>query len=315
MTFTRIILFVTFFSAMISCTESPFLSRNEAYEWVDLINKERDPIHKVTHVVATINNDIYYFKRLDSIARKITNSPAEAKTSVKLSYDKTFVAYVNKNHNPEIIRSDNGQLVQTLTQYSYPTQIGWLKDTNTLFILSDREVFFYGTPPPVSQPDIYHIYDEVSSFSMNSKGDQAYFIHYYNTSGYQLKFKSPDAGIDQSYTTIDGVVYDYIDFYDNNGSFLVAREDWFSDDQFASVICVQNYNFYPTYEYSDELMSSPVFHASSEVLVFSRSNEGHYEIKAVYLGTDAYPPGVSDIFNKVLDNYTSTSPISLDLVN
>lgn len=83
------IAFAVLATIVVSCSEeSPFLSKEEARKKISEINTNRDPFHYVEDVVAIINNDIYYFERLDSVPRKLTNTPAQSKTHVKLSHDK-----------------------------------------------------------------------------------------------------------------------------------------------------------------------------------------------------------------------------------
>src|SRR4051812_21980407 len=90
-------------ACVMACSESPFISKEEALRILDSINVARDPFHAVKNVVAIIDNDIYYFNRLDSLPRKLTNTPEQQKTHVNLSPDKTEIAYLNENGSPVII--------------------------------------------------------------------------------------------------------------------------------------------------------------------------------------------------------------------
>jgi hypothetical protein len=291
--------------------ESPFISKKEATEIIDALNISRDPFHPIKNVVAILNNDVYYFKRLDSIPKRLTSTPTAIKTNIKLSFDKTQIAYINQAGNPVIIRADNGQVLQTLTQYSYIDQMDWAKDRLTLYMLSNRKVVFYGAPLTVIQPASTNPFDEVKSFSMNSLGDQGYFIKNYGEFFRRLKYHSTVKSIDEE-LSFNGDTYDYIDFYDNKGNFLVGYNDPFADG-IATIVCVQDYKFYPAYSWSGELMSTPEFKAEQEVLLYGTMGSNIHYIKAVYLGTSAYQStGSQDILNKVIENYPSTTQIYLD---
>jgi hypothetical protein len=298
---------------ILSCSEeSPFLSEGEAREKIAELNTVRDPFHYVEDVVAIIDNDIYYFERLDSLPKKLTNTPGQSKTLVKLSHDKTQIAYINGAGNPVIINATNGQPVKTLTQYNYITQMDWAKDRRTLYFLIGQEVFSDGEALSVTQPEVTHPWDELSSFSMNAKGDHAYFIKRYGDFSNRLIYHSESENIDEEYPSFEGDMYDYVDFYDNTGDFLLGYSDPF-EDGFSRIVCVQDYDFWSAYEWDYENMNTPEFNADLEVLLYGTMEDQTYQIKAVYLGTEAYNgSGLYDVLSKVLTEYTSDSPVYLD---
>jgi hypothetical protein len=288
--------------ALLSCSESPFLSKEEALRLAEEINVSRDPFHAVKNVVAIIDNDIYYFNRLDTI-----------KTHVKLSPDKTEIAYLNKNGNPVIIGASDGELIATLTEFNYITQMDWVKNSHTLYMLIGREVELYGDPVAFTQPESYHPWDDVSSFSMNSIGDQGYYIRRYNdTGGDKLEYHSTNKHLDEVYQNFDGLVYDYIDFYDDQGNFLLGFSYGEGVDR---IVCVQNYNLWSAYEWDHESMQTPEFNATHEILLYGTiEGEEHY-VKGVYLGTKAYPShGAYDRLTKTLADYPSTTHVYVDWV-
>src|SRR4051812_38734483 len=111
----RVIYCITYLVAatLFSCSEeSPFLSEKEARRIIKEANIARDPFHTVTHVAAIINNDIYYFARLDSVPKRLTFTPSLVKSHVKLSADKTQIVYLNDIGTPVIINAMNGTLVK-----------------------------------------------------------------------------------------------------------------------------------------------------------------------------------------------------------
>ena len=299
-----------------ACEENPFMSKEEAEKQVEEINTGNDPFHAVQNVVAIINNDIYYFNTLDGEPRQLTDTPGSVKTHVKLSFDKTRIAYLNASGNPVIIRADNGELIETLTQYEYVRQMDWAKDRLTLYMLIDDEVIFHGTALEVIQPYTVHPWDDVSSFSMNSIGDQGYFIaHYDDAFPRMLNLYSEIGGIDQEYSMFYGRYYDYIDFYDNKGSYLLGYKDDY-DYSMDRVICVQDYATVPAYEWDYEAMSTPQFNGEHEMLIYGTMEDfGNHIITAVYLGEEHYDNhGLYDRLFKHLEDYPSSTHIYLDWV-
>jgi hypothetical protein len=294
-----------------ACSDnSPFLSKEEATRLADKINQERDPFYAVKNIVAIIDNDIYYFDGLYSTPRKLTNTPSQQKTFVKLSSDRSKIAYINAVGNPVIISATNGQILETLTQYNYITQMDWVRNSATLFMLIGQEVVLHGAAISFDQPFISHPWDDVFSFSMNSVGDQAYAIQRYNDYGKKFEFQSSNDS--QLYTMFNG--RDYVDFYDDNGNFLVGSRDRYSD-AVEDIVCVQNYDSYTSYEWDYELMYTPEFNAEHEVLLYGVSDGSKYFVKAVYLGTDAYEGhGLYDVLSKTLADYPSSKPVYVDWV-
>jgi hypothetical protein len=299
---------------LVSCSdESPFFrSEQEAKKIIHDANAARDPFHYITNVVAIINNDIYYFARLDSIPKKLTSSPSLQKTHVKLSTDKTQIAYINTNGNPTIINTADGKLVTTLTQYNYVSQIDWAKDKNSLYFLIGQKVYSYGEPITIQQPMVTHPWDEIPSFSMNAKGDYGYFIRYYGNFYHTLKLISKAKAMDKELRNFEGDRYDYIDFYDNKGNFLLGYSEH-SGEGFSRIVCVENYNLYAAYEWDYEQMNTPEFNSDLEILLYGTMEQQLYHIKAVYLGTEAYDrQGLYDVLSKTFTEYKSSSPIYLD---
>lgn len=302
-------------SLLAACSgESPFLSKEEAERLVDEINTLRDPFHEVKNVVAIINNDIYYFKRLDSIPKKLTNSPTQIKTQVKLSSDRTKIAYLNANGYPVIISATDGKMLETLTQYQYINQIGWVRNSPTLFMLIGQDVVLHGTSVSFIQPEAYHVWDEVSSFSMNSKGDQAYFIHRYNDTGWKLEYHSTVKKLDEQYNSFEGYRYNFVDFYDDRGNFLLGYQNPF-DEGIERVVCVENYDFHSAYGWDYEQMQTPKFNSAHEILLYGTLENQEYNVKGVYLGTEAYGnSGLYDRLTKTLTDYKSSTPVYIDWV-
>lgn len=301
---------------LVACEESPFVTRKEAEKEIAAINLQRNPFHAIENVVAILDNDIYYFHALDEEPVRLTTTPGEEKTNVKLSFDKSRIAYLNGSGTPVIIRADNGEHVETLDEYAYVTQMDWAKDRLTLYILVESEVVFYGDAIDVVQPTKVNSWDRVISFSMNSIGDQGYFIEYSaDAFPHWLNLRSEKGGIADEFSGWDGDNFDYIDFYDNSGGFLLGYEDY-HDGSMERIICVQNYTTYATYKWDYENMNTPAFNSEHEMLLYGTvEGTGNHMIKAVYLGEKWYEGhGLYDKLTYVLENHPSASPIFIDWV-
>jgi hypothetical protein len=211
-----------------------------------------------------------------------------------------------------IINTTDGGVVATLSDYAYPIQMDWADDRLSLYVLIGREVFVYGEVFTAPQPDEYHS-SELYSYSTNSNGDYAYYE--YSFYGKKLYFNSPKNNISTAETSyFEGNFYDYIDFYDNKGGYLLAAK---SPGGFSKIVCVNDYASFSSYRWQPSYdMTSPRFNNDREVLVYgtSYSSAPHY-IQFVYLGTAAYASeGTSEILNMRMYDYPSNTRIYVDWV-
>lgn len=293
--------------------DSPFvLSREEALKQIEEISASRDPFYAVRNVVAVINNDIYYFDRLDVLPRRLTSSPGQAKSNVKLSSDRTKIAYINANGNPVIIRASDGVVLETLTAYKFIKQMGWVRNSETLFMLIGQRVVLHGAAVEFTQPEVTHPWDEITSFSLNSSGDEAYVIRPYGSGTSWLVYRSNEENIDEIFSSFEGDRIDYVHFYDDKGNFLVGRKNYLGTG-INQIKCIQNYDFYPAFVLEYEDMQTPTFSSDQEIVFFSTAENGRYYIKGIYLGTEAYGNrGSSDVLTRTLEAYESETPIWID---
>lgn len=300
---------------LLSCSESPFVSKDVIEELIAFNKNKKNPFKDVKNVVATINNDIYFFSHIDSIPKRLTNSPLEKKTNVKLSFDLTRIVYLDENKIPVIIDSDNGQVLEILSEYSNVKQLGWINNDNSIFLLIGNSVIIYGEAVEVVQPEISYPSNEVLSFSMNDIGDQAYYIKSYGIyAGQKLKFDSEVNKIDTLISVLPNEVSgaDYINFYDDTGGFFVGYNDYTSNE-IEHVSIFNDYFFWPFVDWYDDFIISPVFNSGHEVLIYGYSNGNYNSIKAVYLGTENYDKNsVEEIKTINIDEYLSEYPIYVD---
>lgn len=154
-------------------------------------------------------------------------------------------------------------------------------------MLIGQDVVLHGDNVSFYQPDTYTSWDDVSSFSMNSIGDQGYFITRYNSYGDVFEYHSTVKGLDETYNNFQGDLFDYIDFYGDKGDFLLGYRDPYGVG-LERVVCIQNYNFNYAYGWDAESMQTPEFNADHEILLFGTVKGDEYYIKGVYLGTEAW---------------------------
>ncbi|MBL0744452.1 hypothetical protein [Chryseolinea lacunae] len=300
-------------AVLTGCSSSPYLSKEEAQRIADNINDSRNPLKAVRNVVAIINNDVYYFNRLDTVPRRLTNSATQEKTDVKLSSDRKKVAYLNEGGHPVIISATDGKVIETLWQYTHIDQMGWVRNTSTLYMLVNNKVEWYGERIDIEQPVTNYSKDAVLSFSMNSLDEHGYFIEAYGGND-RLIYQSAAGKIDDGLGFSEGGSYNYIDFFDNKGGFMLGNRNGFGGT-FDRVGCRTGYDDYNYFMWREGSMRSPTFNASIEVLVYGGWDGTNYFVKAVYLGTDAYAnTGLSDILQETLTNYTSNTAVSVDWV-
>lgn len=121
---------------------------------------------------------------------------------VALSRNKDKVAYVSPNNGIPIIVDTLGNVLIELTQYTNVQDLGWHNEDETLYILSNNQVQFYGPsldlPSPLfSIPSNAYDY-EITTIDINEHLDVVYGAIYYEYSGnyrdwyysYNLNYKS-----------------------------------------------------------------------------------------------------------------------------
>lgn len=161
------------FLLLVGCqTDNPFLSDEVIAEF--FARKVPKPVE---HVVVIVDNDIYYFRNFDSIPRRITSSPTEKKTHIKISNDHQKIAYLNASGNPVIIDT-TGNVLATLSQFNSIKQMDWSNDGATLYMLINNDIQFYGPAMDIPEIDIEHS-QQVLSAAITKNNDLIYILQHH----------------------------------------------------------------------------------------------------------------------------------------
>ena len=143
------------------------------------------------NIAVISKNDVYYFSDLKYSPARVTNTPNEVKTNIKVSYDGSKVAFLNATGYVEIWKT-SGELVEELTNYYNPTCFNWSANGETLYLLVGNTINFYG--PSLKIPDltndgvklsnIFNGYVEVSAVAISPRLDILYSYTIRTSSGY-----------------------------------------------------------------------------------------------------------------------------------
>ena len=151
--------------------ESPFVSK----EVIDKIIEKNAP-KSVEYVSFIMNQDIYLLHNFDDEAKRISYTPQEKKTSIKISHDHSKLVYLTAAGSPVIIDTTGVVLIQ-LAQYKGVKQMNWTKNDKTLYMLIGNKIQFYGSeislPVITKEPE-----EEVISATINGDDDLLYILRY-----------------------------------------------------------------------------------------------------------------------------------------
>ena len=145
---------------------------------VELIRTDEEGKYNGT-IVYISNNDVFLTDAgFDQITR-LTNTPGEVKFLPALHPSKQKIAYLNADRTPVIIDT-TGVVLEQLDTYTNVRDMGWSADGETLFMLINLSLQFYGPPLPV--PDITFPlgvnYPEIYSVDINHRNELAYTYSY-----------------------------------------------------------------------------------------------------------------------------------------
>lgn len=130
-------------------------SKYEAKYGVADFDEERKSLEQ--EIVYVDQYDIYLTDRTFFSEKRVTSTPNILKKKVVISYNHEKIAYLDTYNTPVIINNE-GEVLETLSNYTGADYINWSADDQTLYILKDNQLFFHGEPMEVS----------VSNFAVNS---------------------------------------------------------------------------------------------------------------------------------------------------
>ena len=285
---TVISLFLIF---MFSCSD-PFVSK----ETIEEIEKAKNP--DITNVGLIYNNDVYYFSNFKNLPIKITNTPTDIKSQIRVNHSGTKIAYLNSVGNPIVI-DINGNVEVTLSQYTGVQKIDWTFDDQTLYILVGNQVYFYGNTPSI--PSITYnliggnVYNPVLlNFAISPNNDIAYTYRYYSyfNGGYNVNTVYKINGTTQEFELdLQGYSNSYtfkILNYSKSGEIMVGCGS--SGGQSEVVTDIYIYNYLSTYLNksfeSSESYITPIYNSSITCMVSAYNL--YYFSPEFYLSSSRY---------------------------
>ncbi len=178
-TLLSIIIFLLLFLSHCK-NEYPFVSEDE-------INEMNPAVEDVCFI---FNKDVYILESSEDLsAKRITFTPTVYKSDVKISHNGKKIAYLLISNSPVIIDRD-GNTIEELNQYTYVDQLDWSADDETLFMLINNDLEFYGPAmdiPDITIPDFIPLVlganTSVISADISVYNDLAYVVKYYDYPG------------------------------------------------------------------------------------------------------------------------------------
>lgn len=180
-------LIICIFSLFVGCKKNPFVPEERIEEIRDSIAA----LKSIQNICFIYNNDVYFLDEISNTPQRITSTPTNIKTEVRISHNLQKIAYLNSAGNPEII-DRNGAVLNILTAYSGIQQMDWSNDDATLYMLSGNSFYYYG--PTISHPllNFSGIPGSTSPYilsaTLSKDNDLAYVVEYFDFSvGYVQK--------------------------------------------------------------------------------------------------------------------------------
>lgn len=288
-----------------SCQKDPYVSK-------DVIQRMRDSAsaaNSVENVCFVYNNDVYFFDNFNNAPQKITNTPANTKTEIRISHNLQKIAYINAAGNPEII-DRSGNILNTLTQYSNIKQMDWSISDSTLYMLIGNQFQYYG--PIIHHPlfsfngfPIENVYGiQILSATLSRDNDLAYVVEYNDTwnGGLQQKLilKKNDGN--------DSEVIMSNNYYPNRmeyAKFSNHAKDLAVTVGFGKVVHLfTNLQQYPDLTFEDRFYQYPIYR-SDKNCIMSRSKGNISSSNSIILSAFFMEDGIYN--NKPTYNYDSLS--------
>lgn len=242
--------------------------QKDPYPYITIDEAQNTPVQNVAFIY---NNDVYFAADIDKPATKITNT-GTFKKFIKVSHDHTKFAYLNSLGYVEVV-DNTGKLIITLN-YTAIKSFDWTADDKTLYILSNGNMYYYGTALPLSitYPGVAGYTTEVLSASVSIKGDFAYVIHAY-AYGYGDKYRLviKPAGSSNVITYDNNIDYsmNYVAFSSNLQDMVVGyRGPNDASYNYTKLEFFTGLNAYPSFSYqSSQAYGTPIYNSTLSFMV------------------------------------------------
>ena len=144
----------------------------------------------VNNVCYIYNNDVYFLDEMGKPTQRITNTPTNTKTEVRISHNLQKIAYLNSAGNPEIVNRQ-GIVLNTLTAFSNITQMDWSNTDSKLYMLIGNQFQYFGpviNHPPLDMAGIPNYgNNQILSASLSKYNDLAYVVEWNTFYGYEQR--------------------------------------------------------------------------------------------------------------------------------
>lgn len=212
----NLILILTIVVTLASCKKYEVQYGTEEATTKVLLGDEYEIAYSTDKGVFLVNSAMNRSKMLVSFA----NKPSPKAGRVALSANRDKVAYVDPDNGVPIIVDTSGNVLVRLTQYPNTKDLGWHNGEETLYLLVNNHVYFYGQaldlPSPLFVPPSNSHNYEITTLDINEDLDVVYGAIYYErpTGGlyrvwydsYNLNYKAASL-TDESNKTLNTTQY------------------------------------------------------------------------------------------------------------
>ena len=239
---------------------------------IDSLIISQNPVMK--HIAVIHKNDVYYLPAVNGSAVRITNTPTLYKRMLSMSHNHKKFAFLNGS--AIVIVDDSGKQLARLTQYSNVKCFDWSANDETLYILSDNTMYYYGPSmnlPPFTISYPYSSYTtDVLWASVSSKGDFAYvFSGLSVTAGYyttRLVIKPAGGGADVVYQPSGSDQMVYAAFSSNERDIVVGIAASTYSKSLEKLLFFSGLKNYPDFHIqSSEFYSTPRYNSKEKFMV------------------------------------------------
>jgi hypothetical protein len=277
-----IFLLLVVFTSVQCKNESPFVSK----DIIDAMEDKQNP--KIGNIAVICNNDIFYIKKITDIPKQLTTSSSIEKKDIKISHNGEKIAYLDSSGTPVII--DNmGKILNTLVQFKNVKCMDWSANDETLYMLINRKVDFFGpalTIPAITYSGVASNVTPILNFiTISSNNDIAYS---YETSTFDGTFhtvifkKNDNSNNEQRLAYVRDMLVKHLLFVNITDELMVGY-DWY-DSRIISKIEVYPYlSVYPsTILESSEQYMDPIYRTDLQYLVggYKDANSNIFKIAA-----------------------------------